>query len=1427
MDTGITDFEWLADLQKSQCFTTCELSNSAKSIDFGADGFTASVTDWHELLQITTPDKICGIVFVRGNFPNTADAILSRAQRRDDTGNKGTFGTQLVPAISDSDLQLGVRRAHGLVNLRWPYSQYELKRKDGIWDGKSGTYEEISFVRDRTVFHVVRVKWGSGSSLSEYDSADAAEKKSIKIRTGGTIKFGCPCSNGSPLETDSFSLNAANGNGNILSCASELYEKRLDMRLFVNGQPVQAAGLVSGLDNEEIRGTEVNISRTQDVELFLGEPTFILSTYALRDLDEDEDDFLTNFASLEDELGISNTSVNMTDRLWTALCSRNYEASEAVESCVVGRCVEQILGVSAVPFSKPAVSADHTNHSISEDTRSELAHKEDCIHETALLCNIIGPQYVDVQSAFFQIRLLAKAYSFITTRRLEPDLLQPSRKLDEIRAAYLYKLLRHIQSALAWLVNSNLSPGRLLLALHSDHDQRFQDLAHSERLKQCEKNRVKMNIDRSYNQACYATLAVWYVMKYCGQAMTDEFKTLILLPKLDKAYESVQKRASRDRDPTPKNDLLQWHHLNCLLLICNEQFIPEHGGQAADGFTAAHLDRDELLKTQQKFEKYVARLKTSQSDSYTVENEEVDRLLLLGEELGLTALDTEFSSSLAKARALHTRKTITRRKRTTQFNPGPRSWKGSRTVSNGPWELQCLNHQMYLFVADEANVKASRDRLFEFLLSDYSFMTSWDRSDHEMVTKWWDLEPVAVICVTLLDLKQNSKLKAAKSQTSDGLSQSFHGALSADQDLDVSGSVQDQEGESSIREILLELKRAQEETSYEHLSQIRQLLVQDEMGINRIAKPFDWGSCKPNHIYHPTWWVQSLNDSPESFKAKQTKDVVLRKNARQYFKKREAEHIIKNPEYTLANIKQKVPAEDLQFLSVFNLSLHDDYDYRSKIISIKTLTSTDHPTGGRRSTVTRRSSAKKQASIAYSLNQLEEYRTLLFENLNDSLVDLGAKYRILFTEKCSPSLVGSFIYLWHPDALDTFDSYFSASSRFSDTREANIWLTTITISHWSIKPISLSPDHIERFKENRNNGDFPPVSIARLGFQDAPRRNTRDLDPTDVVEERCSSLVITGDPSGTLWVCSIWSSLTDSETLSIPIQSVLPTMQCFLHQQVCARCLAFLVLLGHICENLAGEYDVILSRLDIIVGLGEKVLLEGLEWGTSEAVNKLKKMLWGLEALRVFDDRLSASISQIQKAQESMERTYKQEAGQQHVDLVQKHNDVLEEFEKRYGMLTDVQIRTQLKIQQVTGLRDGISVVTNVEDSKTALKQGNEISILTYITIVYLPLGFVTGLFSINENYASFMDNANNIIYAVLIVIFVLGTYALALNFGIILSQWAKFKHARRLWKEKRGQKADDKTEVELQSQTSSDFFGNCFRIRKGYEDEEKFSGVV
>lgn len=366
----------MTDPHLAQCFTTCEVSNPAKSSDFGSEGHTASITDWHELLQLTAPDDTCGIVFVRGHFPNAPDSILSRSQRRDDSGNKGAFGTRLHRAEDESDLELGERLAQGWINLRWPYTRYELRQKSEELDLSSGSYEQISFVRGGVLVQVIRLKWGYGSSLSDYDSSDGLESKTARFKVGGLVRFGCPCSNRGPPDADSFHLSSGDG----LACVSERYQKRLEMHLFIDGVRQNLNAPLHGLDHDEISGTEVDTSSMHEVELRDGEPVIIVSTSALRDIHANACGLeMAMFTDIEDHLGVLNTSLRMTDRLWTALCSANYEASEAVDVCVIGRGVEQILGVSSVPLpgTKDAKLGG----------------------EIALICSIITPQYVDVQSS--------------------------------------------------------------------------------------------------------------------------------------------------------------------------------------------------------------------------------------------------------------------------------------------------------------------------------------------------------------------------------------------------------------------------------------------------------------------------------------------------------------------------------------------------------------------------------------------------------------------------------------------------------------------------------------------------------------------------------------------------------------------------------------------------------------------------------------------------------------------------------------------------------------------------------------------------------------------------------------------------------------------------------------------------------------------
>jgi hypothetical protein len=129
-----------------------------------------------------------------------------------------------------------------------------------------------------------------------------------------------------------------------------------------------------------------------------------------------------------------------------------------------------------------------------------------------------------------------------------------------------------------------------------------------------------------------------------------------------------------------------------------------------------------------------------------------------------------------------------------------------------------------------------------------------------------------------------------------------------------------------------------------------------------------------------------------------------------------------------------------------------------------------------------------------------------------------------------------------------------------------------------------------------------------------------------------------------------------------------------------------------------------------------------------------------------------------------------------------------------------------------------ISAVTNVEDNRTTIKQGNNIRILTYITIAYLPLGFVSGLFSIN--HATFMDNATNALYAALTVSFVVGTYGLALSLENIMDLWISFRNGE--WRSRRQPKGVPDLGVELPSWR----VGDPLTSRRSYETDEAISGA-
>jgi hypothetical protein len=187
-------------------------------------------------------------------------------------------------------------------------------------------------------------------------------------------------------------------------------------------------------------------------------------------------------------------------------------------------------------------------------------------------------------------------------------------------------------------------------------------------------------------------------------------------------------------------------------------------------------------------------------------------------------------------------------------------------------------------------------------------------------------------------------------------------------------------------------------------------------------------------------------------------------------------------------------------------------------------------------------------------------------------------------------------------------------------------------------------------KELTVNTDFPPKSVS-------DKRNPADEGQRQLstIRELSISSVFTGDRLGRCWTCSIVSEVIDEEAVASYVVEIADILQMFIHQQYSGRILCFLLLLGHLCESLSKECEKFTDEPDKIMGmdvsicllilhnsetylLQPMVLLKGIKWHKSDvALKKLKKMLWGLEALRVFDDKLNRGIHAIKEFKKSMD----------------------------------------------------------------------------------------------------------------------------------------------------------------------------------------------
>lgn len=216
-------------------------------MDFGQNGYTASLNRSHELLQLTAPDDHCGIVSVRGSFSNNPDAILARAQRV--VAGKSTFGLQLIRNPS-AEYSIGDVLDEGLINFRWPYVECSLRGPKG----KNGVASLLSFVADDgTVFQIMRfepdesastitdagdkrveqtrngppeIRGRTRPSLAQ-TAAQLPEVQMIKVKLGGQVRINCMCQNRWDPEPVRYRVETGTTG---TSCTSLMHKKRLNIQ---------------------------------------------------------------------------------------------------------------------------------------------------------------------------------------------------------------------------------------------------------------------------------------------------------------------------------------------------------------------------------------------------------------------------------------------------------------------------------------------------------------------------------------------------------------------------------------------------------------------------------------------------------------------------------------------------------------------------------------------------------------------------------------------------------------------------------------------------------------------------------------------------------------------------------------------------------------------------------------------------------------------------------------------------------------------------------------------------------------------------------------------------------------------------------------------------------------------------------------------
>ncbi|KAL9124541.1 MAG: hypothetical protein Q9217_006137 [Psora testacea] len=310
---------------------------------------------------------------------------------------------------------------------------------------------------------------------------------------------------------------------------------------------------------------------------------------------------------------------------------------------------------------------------------------------------------------------------------------------------------------------------------------------------------------------------------------------------------------------------------------------------------------------------------------------------------------------------------------------------------------------------------------------------------------------------------------------------------------------------------------------------------------------------QPSKEYHAHFARKSLDDNPLQFSAKQLEKISLNNGTKAYCEnkwlkrgkvdKSQAVKGVLLQDWSIKRLQETIDTEELIFLNVFDLTLQPrrsdvnssyfEHDEAQSQISISDWVNRTY-------NYYKQNASGDDRAILQDLDRFDEgergriWSIFLDGNFeeyfNVTKVRRGAAELEGFNKNHKERL------LYHLADSRYLSSPGSSVPRFEDLRDkgAGEWKTSIALHHWKTASTTLPKELTDVFSEGKESGPIPPrssftdSSSTRLGSKEG---TTIDVKGDKTLEERSSSIVISGDYCGDFWICTILSSSINEQDM--------------------------------------------------------------------------------------------------------------------------------------------------------------------------------------------------------------------------------------------------------------------------------------------------------